>query len=138
MTGGSEVARGITEYLAAPNNYAHVVATRDHHIDPGEHFSDDPDYAVSWPPHCVVGTSGAQFHPAFDTGAVEAVFMKGKYAAAYSGFEGADETGTPLASGCGNAMSTKSTSSASPPTTACRPPPRTPPAPVSPPGCCST
>ena len=97
VTGGSEVARGITEYLAAPNNYAHVVATRDHHIDPGEHFSDDPDYAVSWPPHCVVGTSGAEFHPAFDTGAVEAVFMKGKYAAAYSGFEGADENGTPLA-----------------------------------------
>ena len=96
VTGGSAVARGITEYLAAPNDYAHVVATRDHHIDPGEHFSDDPDYAVSWPPHCVVGTSGAEFHPEFDTGAVEAVFMKGKYSAAYSGFEGADENGTPL------------------------------------------
>ena len=97
VTGGSEVARGITEYLAAPNNYAHVVATRDHHIDPGEHFSGDPDYAVSWPPHCVVGTSGAEFHPAFDTGAVEAVFMKGKYDAAYSGFEGRTSSGEPLA-----------------------------------------
>ena len=36
------------------------------------------------------------FIPAFDTGAVEAVFMKGHYSAAYSGFEGADENGTPL------------------------------------------
>ena len=44
VTGGSAVARGITEYLAAPNDYAHVVATRDHHIEPGEHFSDEPDY----------------------------------------------------------------------------------------------
>ena len=73
-----------------------MVATKDHHIDPGEHFSDDPDYSVSWPRHCVVGTSGADFHPKLDTGAVEAVFMKGKYSAAYSGFEGADETDTPL------------------------------------------
>ena len=97
VTGGSEEARGITEYLAAPNNYAHVVATRDHHVEPGEHFSDEPDYAESWPPHCVVGTPGAEFHPAFDTGDVEAVFLKGKYAAAYSGFEGADEDGTTLA-----------------------------------------
>ena len=32
-----------------------------------------------------------------DTGAVEAVFRKGAHAAAYSGFEGADEAGTPLA-----------------------------------------
>ena len=45
----------------------------------------------------MVGTSGAEFHPAFDTGDVEAVFLKGKYAAAYSGFEGADDNGTPLA-----------------------------------------
>ena len=56
-----------------------------------------PTTPVSWPPHCVVGTPGAEFHPAFDTGAVEAVFMKGNYSAAYSGFEGADENGTPLA-----------------------------------------
>jgi nicotinamidase/pyrazinamidase len=45
----------------------------------------------------VAGTAGADFHPDLDTGAVEAVFLKGAHAAAYSGFEGADETGTPLA-----------------------------------------
>jgi len=66
-------------------------------VDPGAHFSDHPDYAASWPPHCVAGTSGADFHPDLDTAAVEAVFLKGRHAAAYSGFEGADEAGTPLA-----------------------------------------
>jgi nicotinamidase/pyrazinamidase len=96
VTGGADVARGISELLASKPDYAHVVATKDFHIDPGEHFSDNPDFAASWPPHCVVGTSGADFHPEFDAGAVEAVFKKGHYSAAYSGFEGTDEAGTPL------------------------------------------
>ncbi|MGZ8817892.1 MAG: nicotinamidase [Mycobacterium sp.] len=94
---GAEVASGISELLTGDHGYAHVVATKDFHIDPGEHFSDHPDYAVSWPRHCVVQTAGAEFHPHLDTDAVEAVFRKGQYAAAYSGFEGADDDGTPLA-----------------------------------------
>jgi nicotinamidase/pyrazinamidase len=95
--GAAAVARGISEFLATKPDYAHIVATKDFHIDPGDHFSEDPDYAASWPRHCVVGTSGADFHPDLDTGAVEAVFTKGNYEAAYSGFEGADTDGTPLA-----------------------------------------
>ena len=35
-----------------------------------------------------VGTGGVEFHPELDTDRVEAVFEKGRYAAAYSGFEG--------------------------------------------------
>jgi nicotinamidase/pyrazinamidase len=97
VTGGAAVARAISERLGADHEYAHVVATKDFHVDPGAHFSDHPDYAASWPPHCVAGTPGADFHPNLDTGAVEAVFAKGQHAAAYSGFEGADEAGTPLA-----------------------------------------
>jgi nicotinamidase/pyrazinamidase len=97
VTGGAAVARAISEHLGADHEYAHVVATKDFHVDPGAHFSDHPDYAASWPPHCVAGTPGADFHPNLDTGAVEAVFAKGQHAAAYSGFEGADEAGTPLA-----------------------------------------
>lgn len=50
----------------------------------------------SWPPHCVSGTPGADFHPSLDTSAIEAVFYKGAYTGAYSGFEGVDENGTPL------------------------------------------
>jgi len=97
VAGGAAVARAISERLAADHGYGHVVATKDFHVDPGAHFSDHPDYVASWPPHCVAGTTGADFHPNLDTGAVEAVFKKGQHAAAYSGFEGADEAGTPLA-----------------------------------------
>ena len=44
-----------------------------------------------------MGTPGAEFHPALDTQRIEAVFDKGAYAAAYSGFEGATGDGTMLA-----------------------------------------
>jgi nicotinamidase/pyrazinamidase len=97
VTGGSAVARAIGELLAGDHGYAHVVATKDYHIDPGHHFSDNPDFVSSWPPHCVVGTSGAEFHPDLDTSSIEAVFYAGQYSAGYSGFEGADDEGTPLA-----------------------------------------
>lgn len=97
VTGGTAVARGISARLAGEHGYDHVVATKDFHIDPGDHFSDNPDYAHSWPRHCVAQTPGAQFHPDLDVSAVEAVFHKGAYAAAYSGFEASDDTQTPLA-----------------------------------------
>src|SRR5271166_2556975 len=93
VAGGAAVARAISERLAADREYAHVVATKDFHVDPGAHFSDHPDYVASWPPHCVAGTTGADFHPNLDTATVEAVFLKGAHAAAYSGFEGADAAG---------------------------------------------
>ena len=99
VAGGAEVARAISEYLSGPESggYSCVVATQDYHIDPGSHFSAEPDYVRTWPPHCVADTAGADFHPALDTSKVEAVFRKGAHAAAYSGFEGADADGTPLA-----------------------------------------
>jgi nicotinamidase/pyrazinamidase len=97
VTGGSAVARGITALLGTDHGYARVVATKDFHIAPGEHFSDTPDYRTSWPRHCVAGTPGAAFHPEFDPTAVEAVFKKGHHSAAYSGFEGIDDSGTTLA-----------------------------------------
>ncbi|CQD02525.1 nicotinamidase/pyrazinamidase [Mycolicibacterium conceptionense] len=97
VAGGAAVARDITALLATDHGYDHVVATKDFHIDPGEHFSDTPDYRTSWPRHCVAGTPGAAFHPDFDPAAVEAVFTKGQHCAAYSGFEGVDDSGTTLA-----------------------------------------
>jgi nicotinamidase/pyrazinamidase len=87
VAGGTEVARAVTTRLAE-GGYEHAIATRDHHVDPGTHFAEDPDFRDSWPAHCVVGTPGVSFHPALDTGLVEAVFDKGEYEAAYSGFEG--------------------------------------------------
>ena len=95
VAGGAAVAAAVTEHMAA-GGYDHVVATRDHHVDPGAHFSEAPDFVGSWPRHCVVGTDGVELHPALDRGPIEAVFDKGEHAAAYSGFEGAAD-GVPLA-----------------------------------------
>lgn len=95
VVGGARVARAINDHLAT-TRYDHIVATKDFHIDPGSHFSESPDFRTSWPRHCVVGTTGAEFHPDLETAAIEAVFAKGQYSAAYSGFEGACERGIPL------------------------------------------
>ncbi|MCQ9343264.1 isochorismatase family protein [Corynebacterium sp. 153RC1] len=82
---GADVAAAITEYARGDHGYDYVVATKDWHIDPGEHFE-------VWPVHCVAGTSGAEFHPNLQVETDE-VFYKGQYTAAYSGFEGASEAG---------------------------------------------
>ncbi|MFJ8887489.1 isochorismatase family protein [Streptomyces sp. NPDC102402] len=102
VAGGADVAAAITDLIGqAQPGYSHVVATRDHHVDPGDHFSASPDFEHSWPPHCVAGTEGVGFHPNFApavaSGAIDTVFDKGAYAAAYSGFEGVDENGVGLA-----------------------------------------
>ncbi|MEU6179521.1 isochorismatase family protein [Streptomyces coeruleorubidus] len=103
VAGGADVAAAVTELIgqAAGSGYQHVLATRDHHIAPGGHFSTNPDYVRSWPAHCVAGTEGVGFHPNFApavaSGSIDAVFDKGAYAAAYSGFEGTDENGAKLA-----------------------------------------
>jgi nicotinamidase/pyrazinamidase len=89
VAGGAAVAAAVTEHVrTAAGDYAHVVATRDHHIDPGGHFAERPDFLETWPAHCVVGTEGVELHPALDREPIEAVFDKGEHAAAYSGFEG--------------------------------------------------
>jgi nicotinamidase/pyrazinamidase len=101
VAGGAGVADGISRALAsapaASGDWDHVVATKDHHIDPGAHFGDPPDFVDSWPAHCVVGTPGPDLHPALVTDRIEAVFRKGEHAAAYSGFEGRTDDGTGLA-----------------------------------------
>ena len=98
VAGGAAVAAAISAHVRAhAADYAHVVATRDHHVDPGGHFAEQPDYLETWPAHCVVGTDGAELHPQLEREPIEAVFDKGEHAAAYSGFEGRSE-GVPLAS----------------------------------------
>src|SRR5581483_9179664 len=95
VSGGAEVAAGISALLATAD-YEVVAATRDAHRDPDGHFSAAPDYVDSWPAHCVVGTPGAELHANLDTQRIDAIFDKGEFAAAYSGFEGVDHDGTPL------------------------------------------
>jgi len=100
VEGGAAVAARITAYIAAHrDHYDVIVATKDWHIDPGEHFAVDgePDFSSSWPVHCRAGTEGAEFHPNLDPSAIDAVFVKGQHQAAYSGFEGVHaETGESL------------------------------------------
>ena len=95
VSGGAAVAERVAR-LVAEGGYDLVVATKDHHIDPGAHFSDQPDYVDSWPPHCVVGTDGVAFHPNLDPQPFDAIFLKGEHAAAYSGFEGKATSGDGL------------------------------------------
>lgn len=96
VDGGSQVAADVSSWLR-DTAYDVVTATRDHHIDPGDHWSDEPDFVDSWPVHCEVGTEGEHFHPDLDTSRVDEVFLKGHHDAAYSGFEGHDESGASLA-----------------------------------------
>lgn len=97
VPGGAGVAAAITQLVnAEPDRWDHVVATLDYHISPGAHFGDPPDFIDSWPQHCVVGTSGANFHPNLSTDSIKAIFHKGEYAAAYSGFEGRTDAGERL------------------------------------------
>ena len=104
VAGGARVASDIAALLhhwtrqdpKAPA-YDVVVATKDHHIDPGEHWSGTPDFETSWPAHCEVGTDGEAFHPNLDPQPFDAIFLKGEHAAAYSGFEGKDGSGASLA-----------------------------------------
>lgn len=94
VAGGAQVARDIAAHtgrsldLARGRGYTYVVATRNQHIDPGTHFSNDPDYIDTWPRHCVAGTPGAELHPAVAGLPFDAVFDKGAYTPGHSGFEG--------------------------------------------------
>ena len=93
VEGGRDVARSITKLAGsdrAGGVYDYVVACKDWHIEPSGHFASpgtDPDYVNTWPVHCMAGTHGAEFHPDLEV-AVDEVFLKGRFTASYSGFDG--------------------------------------------------
>ena len=100
VDGGGDVARSITQLVGtdrAAGRYDHVVATKDWHVDPGDHFADPdvgPNFVDTWPVHCVAESEGAAFHPDLRI-AVDEVFLKGRTTASYTGFDGgasADES----------------------------------------------
>src|SRR6478752_8383751 len=84
VAGGAAVAEGITAFLREhADDYEVIVASRDWHDadnDNGGHFAtdDEPDFVQSWPRHCVAGTPGADYHPAFDTSRVTFHVHKGQ------------------------------------------------------------
>ncbi|MDO4243501.1 MAG: isochorismatase family protein [Actinomyces sp.] len=97
VQGGHAVARAVADYARDHRaDYALVVTTQDWHIDPGDHFSTSPDYVDTWPPHGVAGTEAAELHPDLAGLSIDARVRKGQYTAAYSGFEGHTDDGSPL------------------------------------------
>lgn len=69
------------------------VFTRDWHPPNHISFSDNPTFTDgSWPPHCVQGQWGAQFHPSLVVGLAHKIVSKGTNPAreAYSGFQETD------------------------------------------------
>ncbi|WP_265522635.1 isochorismatase family protein [Oerskovia flava] len=101
VPGGHAVAERIAAFAAARREaYDVVVTTQDWHVDPGRHFAthpEEPDFVDTWPPHGLAGTPNAELHPALADLAPDASVKKGAYEAAYSGFEGVDTAGRPLA-----------------------------------------
>jgi nicotinamidase/pyrazinamidase len=102
VPGGNAVAERIATYLAEHReDYALIVTSQDWHLDPGPHFATEPDFVDSWPPHGVVGTPNAELHAAvvaaLGPGGADVTIKKGLREAAYSAFDGADESGQALA-----------------------------------------
>lgn len=96
VDGGTAVASAVRD-LVTRGEYDVVIATADHHIDPGGHFSDEPDYVDSWPRHCVAGTPGVELKTPLEESMFDDVFRKGQYDAGYSGFGGVGRAGAGLA-----------------------------------------
>ena len=102
VKGGAALATKIGEFIQDRQHvYDKIVATKDWHIDPGDHFAENPDWVDTWPAHCRPGTPGAEFHPNLlpSMGDIDfdAIFKKGEHSAAYSGFEGHEDSGATLA-----------------------------------------
>lgn len=103
VEGGAAVARSVTGLVGADRaggRYRHVVATKDWHVDPGDHFAAEgsaPNFVDTWPVHCVASSTGAELHPDLAV-ALDEVFLKGRYTASYTGFDGtaAGDEATPL------------------------------------------
>lgn len=100
VSGGTQAAEDIATFINGIWNleewwgdetYRLIVASRDFHdqySDNGGHFSDNPDFKNTWPRHCVIGTKGAELHPAVARIRFDRLFSKGYKAPAYSAFQG--------------------------------------------------
>ncbi len=100
VEGGRDVATLISAHLAQHGDaYTLVAASRDWHEPHGTnggHFAepgDDPDFATTWPAHCVSEGAGSDYAPELDVDRVDVHLRKGAGVPAYSAFEARDEAG---------------------------------------------
>lgn len=100
VEGGNAAAEKILAYIESEPGYDVVLYTKDHHqpwpATNGGHFSAEPDFVDTWPPHCQQGTEGAEFHPAIEAAHARhakfnLVFYKGDGRPDYSGFQGLND-----------------------------------------------
>lgn len=104
VAGGAAVATRISDHLRIHRtDYDLVIASRDWHdadSDNGGHFAPEgqtPDFADTWPVHCVSGTRGAEYHENLDTSGIDVHIIKGMGKPSYSIFEGVTDEGKSLA-----------------------------------------
>ena len=98
--GGSLAVAGGDEVVPVMNRYAEafaaagrlVIADRDYHPGRTTHFV---QFGGAWPPHCVQGTPGAEYHPdlVLPSETVHVVKGMGAEEDAYSVFQGRDGDG---------------------------------------------
>lgn len=105
VTGGLDVASAISRHLDEHgDSYAAVIASRDWHdahSTNGGHFhapGEEPDFATTWPVHCVSTGPGSDYAPGLDLSRVTHHVRKGLGEPAYSAFEGSTEDGATVAS----------------------------------------
>lgn len=93
---GDQVVQPLNRYLELfSQRSAPIFASRDWHPEKSEHFREQGGV---WPPHCVQGSEGAQFHPGLRLPKGTTVISKGIAAwdNGYSALQGVTENGTPF------------------------------------------
>ena len=100
VVGGAKLAGEITEFIRSHrDDYDVVFASRDWHTadsDNGGHIALPPavpDFVDTWPPHCIAGSWGAEYHPGLDVEWLDVHIVKGIGEPAYSIFEGRTHDG---------------------------------------------
>ncbi|HBG46187.1 MAG TPA: bifunctional nicotinamidase/pyrazinamidase [Deltaproteobacteria bacterium] len=93
---GDKIVPVVNEYISLFRSAGlPVYLTRDWHPPVTVHFK---KYGGVWPPHCVQGTKGAEFHPDLDVTGYNAIITKGDNPDedSYSAFSGHDDSGRRL------------------------------------------
>ncbi|MFQ5585506.1 MAG: bifunctional nicotinamidase/pyrazinamidase [Thermodesulfobacteriota bacterium] len=93
---GDKVVPVLNEYISIFNEAGlPIYASRDWHPVVTKHFK---EYGGLWPPHCVQGTRGAEFHPALQLPPDTIILTKGEDPDkdSYSAFQALDEGGRPF------------------------------------------
>src|SRR5437899_9996172 len=93
---GDRILPSINAHLAEARELGiPIYASRDWHPAVTSHFK---AYGGEWPPHCVQGSPGAEFHPRLELPRDAIVVSKGEdpARAGYSAFDGRTENGRPF------------------------------------------